>query len=173
MNRTANDRFKQRSHRFLWVGGFVAIGLHACLLLLLPPFRIVGLGGSPVKPRMVVTVGAWRAPSCMNTCVPGYVRYDTVFPPPEVGNWSQVNYRLPRLYPHLLWKYVEPSAATIEVRLTSRGRVGQAVILESSDNGTDQALLDLARMLRFSMSPPFDTAHGTIGIFEIGVAAPH
>ena len=168
----ANQRFKRSSGRFWWLGGIAAIGFHAGLLFLTPPINIVGFRGQPIRARMVVTIGAWEAPTCRGGCAAGYARYDTAFSPPEVENWSEVNYRLARVYPLLLWKYREPSQAVVEISIGRFGVVQHTVLLESADNGTDEALLAVAKLLRFTVGPPYDTARGMTGRVEIGVAPP-
>jgi len=169
---SANDRFKARGRRVAWLAAGAALALHAAVFACTPPVEIVDAVGAPVQPRMVITLGAWRAPSCGGDCPPGYATYDTVRPPPRVANIGNVQHRLPRIYPGLMWHFREPSGARLRVAITKHGRVEEVLLLESSANGADGALVELLRRMRFQRLAGMDGSTGLVADLELGVAPP-
>lgn len=142
MRPTANDRLKQRARKVKWVAGLVAVALHVLLFLLWPPFAVEG-----ARLRMELAVGPWEPPSLPDRLPPGHVAFDSTMTAPELANHTWLSRRLPRSYPWLLWHHREPSSALIQMTVGPSGRVERVRLLDSSDNGADRALLDLARRM--------------------------
>lgn len=146
---TANDRFKRRHRRIRWPAIGIAVLVHAGILLLMPSFNVdfgkIGAAG----PRMAVTVGDWRPPLCVPECEPAFAAFDTTWVQPELKNIDDLNLKIPRLYPPLLWRYREPSYGLFEITVNRSGRVRRVVLLESSDNGGEDALMRLVGMMRY------------------------
>lgn len=169
--RSANDRFKARGRRVGWLAAGAAVAVHAAIFAFTPPVEIADELGQPVSPRMVITVGEWQAPSCGVDCPPGYVAYDTVQPPPRVANFGNVQHRLPRIYPGLMWHHREPSGGRLRVAIQQNGRVRDVHLLEGSANGADAVLVELLRRMRFQRLPPVDGV-GLVADLELSVAPP-
>ncbi|MEX2609584.1 MAG: hypothetical protein WEA24_06530 [Gemmatimonadota bacterium] len=169
---SANDRFKARGRRVWWLAAGAALALHAAVFAFTPPVEIVDALGAPVQPRMVITVGEWRAPSCGGDCPPEYATYDTLQPPPRVANFGNVQHRLPRIYPGLMWHFREPSGARLRVAIDRRGRVEEVLLLESSANGADEALVELLRRMRFQRLDAAEGSRGLVADLELGVGQP-
>jgi hypothetical protein len=148
----ANERFKRRARRLPWIAGGIAIVAHLAVLLMSPPIEI-DFEAMNARPRLVVTLSDWEAPPCTPDCTEGVVIYDTVMQPPNAVNLALLNGRLPRVYPPPLWQVREPSHGVFEITVDESGDVRHARMLESSDNGSDEALTGITPALRFHPSP--------------------
>lgn len=145
------ERKRHRTERTVWwIAGAAALGLHVAIFLLMPPFEIRRADGGPAS-RMIIAAGRWAVPLCSADCPHGAAPYDTLDPPPVLTNGELLNYQLPGIYPRTLWRYLEPSAGTFQVTVGTGGDVEDAVLLESTDNGTNEALLDIAQRMQFEL----------------------
>jgi hypothetical protein len=164
--RTGHMELKRLAVRGRWVAIVAAVGVHIAVLFLTPEFV------TPSGWRMAVEIETW-APPVFRDAIPstGFTPLETTGAKPVLVNWSDVNRRLPRSYPWLMWHLKEPSSAMIQVSISRTGRVREAILLESSDNGADDVLLDLARRMRFDMSP-LPAAPGIVAVIELSVRIP-
>ena len=165
---TANDRFKAQRRRYGWAAAAVAIVLHVVVLLWFPPFEVHGAGS-----RMVVWIGPWHEPTSLDDSeFAGFVRLDSAALRPALTNRAHVNQRLPRAYPWVLWHHKEPSSARIQVAVASSGKVRHVKLLESSENGGDEALLEVMQSMRFELSELPSNSRGIVADVELTIAEP-
>lgn len=164
---TANDRFKARSGRRIWIAGIVTLVAHALVLLFVPPIQVQGSSS-----RMVVHVGPWSGLRGIESIPAAYVAFDTTVVPPRLRNRTAVNHRLPRMYPWIMWHHKEPSSALIEVTITRSGHVRRAALVRHLDNGAETALLGAAQLMRFELADLPDGIAGIVAAVEIAVAEP-
>ncbi len=168
----ANERFKRKHRRTRWLAFGIAVLLHLALFLLMPSFGVdfakIGASG----PRMVVTVGDWAAPACVPSCDSSVVAFDTSWSQPVLRNRDDLSLEIPRLYPPLLWRYREPSHGVFEITVNASGRVRRAVFLYGSDNGGEEALLQLVRMMRYEGMPTVGSRDPTVATVEVEIDRP-
>jgi hypothetical protein len=169
---TANERYKRRFNRLCWVGTIAAAGLHVGVVLFLPPFEVTPFAERKHASRMLIAIGSWSHPTCQAECPRGYLKYSAAAAAPRLANASRLNYRLPRTYPWVLWDYQEPSDATVEIVIRRSGAVREARLLESSANGSDEAILELVRLMQFDMPELEAAARGMVARLEIVIAPP-
>jgi hypothetical protein len=163
---TANDRFKARVRSYGWTAAALAIIIHVVVLLWFPPIEVRGASS-----RMVVWIGPWHEPTSLDDSeLAGFVRLDPAAPRPALANRAQVNQRLPRVYPWVLWHHKEPSSALIQVAVASSGKVRHAKLLESSENGGDEALLEVVQLMRFELSELPLNSRGILAVVELTIA---
>ena len=169
---TANERFKRRARRLTLLAAAAALALHAAILFLSPTFKLDVVALTGHGPRMIVTLREWSSPTRAVNVDTRAVAYDTTMMQPLLVNMAELRTRLPRLYPWILWKYQEPSRAVVQVAIGRSGRVRDAVILESSANGADAALLELVRIMRFEPLRMHERPIDVVGQVEVGVVPP-
>jgi TonB family protein len=165
---TANERFKAAGKRRVrWAAVLLAVGIHAGILFLTPSWDVFTGRLSALGPRMVVEMGEW-APPPAHSVPQAAVAYEPRMREPIFANPGEANRLVVKHYPPLLWKHREEGSAIMLLRVNGRGRVTDAEILDSSDNATDEALLLVARGMRFELDETL-RASGVVGVVEIAV----
>ncbi|HSJ23150.1 MAG TPA: hypothetical protein VK929_00600 [Longimicrobiales bacterium] len=165
----ANARLRRRHRLVAWGAVGVTIIVHVWLLFFTPTFAIFS---DPGHARMVVVLGEWHHPSQPGSEIdPARATADTLPLLPVLLNEGIVQHRVPRLYPYPLWKEREPASALVEIAIRSNGRVAQVTVLEPSEIGADEALVNLVRLMRFSL-PATQASGGFLGVAEVAVVSP-
>jgi len=166
----ANERLRRQHRIAVIVAIVIAAAVHAWLFLLSPSF---GIFSDARRTRMVVVLGEWQSPPAATASatlagIPSLVPYDTAMPRPVLANHGIVQHRVPRIYPYHLWKHREPASALVQVVITPGGRVRDVALLSATDPGTDEAIVQLVRLMRFGAPGPT----GVVGVVEVGVTPP-
>lgn len=161
---TANDRFKLRVRRYKWAAAVLAVIIHVLAFMLIPPFRAEG-----VTLRMVVDVGGWETPSSVQLPSADYVAFDSAMATPVLRNGADLDRRLPRLYPWLLWHHREPSSVLVQVAVAPTGEVRGLRLLESEGSTAQAALLELAGRMKLVLQ---EGSGGIVANVRVSVVEP-
>lgn len=163
--RTGHARLKRIDAKARWLAFGITVIAHIALFVFTPSFAV------PSGSRMVFAVEAWSPPVVPHRASVGCVPLDTTVHRLVVLNQGEINYRIPRVYPWAMWHYKEESGAHLQLTISRTGRVRNAVLLASTDNGGDAALITLAKRMRFE---PFSLpdSDGIVAAVEVTIRKP-
>lgn len=165
MKRTGLAKLKALGKRGRWIAIITTVAAHVALFAFMPPFQI------PTRSRMVVTLSTWGPPAVLPDAPPGLLVIDTLTPGPRLVNQADVNHRVPRVYPWVMWHFREPSSAQVQVTVGRSGRVRDVALVDGDAGAGQHALLALARLMRFDLTDSPAAGRGLVGTVEIGVVS--